>query len=210
MHAREAPGAEQHSQPLLGGRPADEQELRRCAHRPCRVPGRFEPACSPEVVVDGLGSHVDVAGPACAYVGAHVRAVRDHGISRAVEVPQRQVAQHVGRAERVRPQRCPKDQRDPGAARPLPGGQGGQAPAGRADDRPVAAAAQEPLERERPHPSVRERQPARELASSVLEAPAEESHFDLLALVQPRQRAGAVGGNVAGDEQDRLHASALR
>ena len=127
VHAREAPGAEQHSQPLLGGRPADEQELRRCAHRPCRVPGRFEPACSPEVVVDGLGSHVDVAGPACAYVGAHVRAVRDHGISRAVEAPQRQVAQHVGRAERVRPQRCPQDQRDPSAARPLPGGQGRQA-----------------------------------------------------------------------------------
>ena len=65
----------------------------------------------PEVVVDRLRGHVHVARAACAHVGADVRAVGHDRVGRAVQAAQRQVAERVRGAARVRPQRSPQDQR---------------------------------------------------------------------------------------------------
>jgi hypothetical protein len=56
--------------------------------------------------------------------------------------------------------------------------------------------------------AVREWQIRGRRSAAVLEASAEQRELDVLALVQARERADAVGRRVAGDEQDGLHRQA--
>ena len=117
---RRAPGVGEHREPLLAlGRPTNRKRAAASAGQ-SRSRGASMLRRAPEVVVDGLRRDVHVARAACPHVGADVRAVRDDRVRRAIQAPQRQVAERVRGAARVRPQRGPQDQRHARASRAAP------------------------------------------------------------------------------------------
>ena len=104
------------------------------------------------------GATCTLRAPRALHVGADVRAVGDDRVGGAVEARERQVAERVRGAARVRPQRGPEDQRDAGAARARPGGEQREPPAGGADDSAIVAAGGQRRELARAHAPVGERQ----------------------------------------------------
>ena len=201
-----APGVEQDVKALLGHGPPDEQEPRPRAGG--QVGGRGHCGLAPEPVLDGLRRDMHVQCAAGLDIGADVRAVGDDRVGGAVEAAKRQVGDGVRSAARVCPEGRPQDQRPVPQSCSGPRRERREPSTGWAHDGAVGGAARQSRELGRSGRAVGEGERPVARGAAVGRASAEQAQLDSLALVQAGERSHAIGRDVAGDEQDRLHASA--
>ena len=131
--------------------------------------------------------------------------VADDDRRAAVDVAHERARSQVRRGPEVAPQRAPEDER---GARPLGAGEGGgQRHAAR---RPGHDGAVAPARGQRVDLALVDAAEGHarvvEPYGRVMRAPAEERQLERHALVQRSKRAGAIGRDVVGDEEDRAGA----
>jgi len=131
-----------------------------------------------------------------------VRAVAHDDRRTAVDVAQERTRGQMRGGPEVAPQRAPKDERRARALGPEEGGGQRDAPGRAAHDGGVATARGQPVDLALGDPAEGQAGIV-EAGGRVVRAPAEQRQLERHPLVQGAERAGAIGRDVVGDEEDR-------